>query len=80
MSITQVRANFEGQMLNDVKDPNWVPAKLNELIENETEVVIVIRPGPDPKDDLPLTTIYMPITEEELAEIKRREDEAEDVD
>jgi hypothetical protein len=39
----------------------------------------VIRPGVGKDAPLGITTLYLPITEEELAEIKRIEDEAEDV-
>lgn len=79
MSITQVRSNFEGKMLNDTDDETWVPKKLKELIESKTEVVIVVRPGVG-KDELPtITTLYLPITDEELAEIERIEKQAEDV-
>ena len=56
-----------------------MPAKLQELIEAETLVVIVIRPGVGKDAPLGVTTIYLPITEEELAEIKRLDDQAEDI-
>ncbi len=79
MSVTQVRSNFEGKMLNDTDDPAWLPAKLKELIEGKTEVVVVIRPGVGKDAPLGITTIYLPITEEELAEIKRIDDDAKDI-
>jgi hypothetical protein len=79
MSVTQVRSNFEGKMLNDTEDPAWLPAKLKQLIEAKTLVVILIRPGVGKDAPLGVTTIYLPITEEELAEIKRIDDEAEDI-
>jgi hypothetical protein len=44
-----------------------------------SKVVAVIRPGVGKDAPLGITTLYLPITEEELAEIKRIEDEAEDV-
>ena len=78
MSVTQVRANFGGQMLNDTDDAAWFTTRMEGLIEGETTVVILLRPGPGKKDPVKLTTIYLPITEEELAEIKRLEDQAED--
>ena len=79
MSVTQVRSNFEGKMLNDTGDPDWLPSKLKQLIADKTTVVIVIRPGLGKDAPLGITTLYLPITDEELAEIKRIEDEAEDV-
>jgi len=39
----------------------------------------VIRPGIGKDAPLGVTTIYLPITEEEKAEIKRIDDQAEDV-
>lgn len=78
LSITQIRSNFQGKMLNDADDPNWLAAKLNELIAAKTEVVSVIRAGIGKKAPLGVTTIYLPITEEEKAEITRLENQAED--
>ncbi len=78
-SMTQVRSNFQGKMLNDTDDPNWLPAKLAQLVESKTQVVLVIRPGMGKDAPLGITTIYLPITDEERAEIKRLEDQAEDV-
>ena len=80
MSVTQVRANFQGSMQNDTEDPAWLPGKLAELIEGKTEVALVFRPGMDKDKTLNLTTIYLPITEEELKEIERIEAQAEDMD
>jgi hypothetical protein len=79
LSVTQVRSNFSAKMLNDLDDPAWLPAKLKELIDAKTEVVILIRPGVGKDAPLGVTTIYLPITEEELAEIKRIDDDAEDI-
>ena len=79
MSVTQVRSNFEAKMLNDTEDPAWLPAKMKELIEAKTLVVVLIRPGVGKDAPLGLTTIYLPITEEEKAEIKRIDEKAEDV-
>ena len=78
MTVTQVRSNFEGKMQNDTDDPAWLPARLKELIDAKTEVVIVVRPGMGKDDPLGMTTLYLPITEEEKAEIQRIEDEAQD--
>jgi hypothetical protein len=80
MSVTQVRTNFEGKMLNDVDDPKWLPAKLEELIKNKTQVVLVIRPGMAKDSPLSITTLYLPANEADLAEIKRLEEQAEDVE
>ena len=80
MSITQIRTNFEGKMLNNPDDPKWLPAKLNELIAAKTQVVIVVRPGMGAKAPLSITTVYLPANEADLAEIKRLEDQAEDVE
>lgn len=80
LSITQIRTNFEGKMLNDPDDEAWLPAKLQELIKDKTEVVLVIRPGMK-RDEAPdVTTVYLPANEADLAEIKRLEDQAEDVE
>ena len=78
MTVTQVRSNFEGKMQNDTDDPAWLPAKLKELIDAKTEVVIVVRPGMGKDAPLGMTTLYLPITEEEKAEIKRIDDNAAD--
>ncbi len=79
MSLTQVRSNFQGKMLNDADDPKWLPAELARLVAAETQVVIVVRPGMGKDAPLGITTIYLPVTDEELAEIERLENEAEDV-
>lgn len=81
MSITQVRANFSGKMLNDIEDKTWVPNKLQELIASGDTVVVLLRqpPGSDKKAPHKVTTIYMPITDEELAEIERLNNQGEDV-
>ncbi len=79
MTLTQLRSNFRGNMLNDVEDPSWVPAQIKQLVANETKVVIVVRPGLGKDAPLAITTIYLPITDEELAEIKKVEAQAEDV-
>jgi len=80
MSITQVRSNFSGKMLNDIDDKTWVPTKLQELIASGEMVAILLRqpPGSDKKAPYGVTTVYMPITEEELAEIERLNNQGED--
>src|SRR5262245_39153197 len=80
MSATQVRTNFEGKMLNNLDDANWLPAKLAELIKAKTQVVLIIRPGMAKNAPLGVTTLYLPAGPEDLAEIKRLEDQAEDVE
>ena len=79
MSVTQVRMNYSGKMLNDTEDPSWIAPKLQELIESKTKVVIVLRQGPAKDSPTKLTTIYMPITAEEEAEIERIDAQAEDL-
>jgi hypothetical protein len=79
MTVTQIRSNFEGKMLNDTSDPNWLPAELKKLIDAKTEIVIIVRPGMGKDAPLGITTLYLPITDEELAEIQRIEKQAEDV-
>lgn len=80
MSVTQVRTNFDGKMLNDTDDAEWLPKQFKQLIDAKTEVVIVVRPGMGKdKDKLEITTIYLPITPEEEAEIKRLESQAEEL-
>lgn len=79
MSITQIRSNFEGKMLNDTDDPAWFAAKMQEIIDAKEPVVAVIRPGMKKSDPIGITTIYMPANEEDLAEIKRLEEQAEDI-
>ena len=79
MTVTQVRTNFEGKMLNDTDDKTWLPNQLKKLIEAKTEVVIVVRPGLGKDAPLGITTLYLPITDEERAEIQRIEKQAEDV-
>ncbi len=79
MTVTQIRTNFEGKMLNDTNDNAWLPAELKKLIAAKTEVVIVVRPGLGKDAPLGITTLYLPITDEERAEIERIEKQAEDV-
>lgn len=79
LSITQVRTNFEGKMLNDTDDANWLPGKLQELIDAKEKVVLVIRPGIGKDPDLNVTTIYLPAGPEDFKEIERLEAQAEDI-
>ncbi|HVN39405.1 MAG TPA: hypothetical protein VMW19_14680 [Myxococcota bacterium] len=79
MSVTQVRTNFEGKMLNDTDDPKWLPAKLDELIKAKTQVVLIVREGLAKGSPLGVTTLYLPATDADLAEIKRLENQAQDV-
>jgi hypothetical protein len=80
MSVTQFRENFSGKMRNDTDDSSWVSTHLEKLIGDKTKVVAVLRPGKGKKDAPELTTIYLPITEEEKAEIARIDAQAQDVD
>ena len=80
MTVTQLRTNFDGRMLNDTEDAAWLPARLEQLIADSTTVVAVIRPGKKRTDTPELTTIYLPITEEERQEIARINAQAEDVE
>jgi hypothetical protein len=83
LSITQIRENFSGNMLNDADDETWVPNKIQALIKDKTKVVVVLRPEMGEKGrDVPhwVSTIYMPITDKELKEIDRLNAQAEDVD
>lgn len=80
MSVTQFRANFTGKMQNDLENDGWFKPEIEKLIAGKTPVVAVVRPGRK-KGDMPeLTTVYLPISEEELAEIKRIEADATDVE
>lgn len=80
MTVTQIRMNYSGKMLNDTDDDSWVPKHLAELIESKTTVVGILRPAKKRGDAPELTTIYLPASDEDLAEIKRIEDQAEDVE
>jgi hypothetical protein len=80
MTVTQFRENFSGKMLNDTDDSNWVKTNLDKLIADKTTVVAILRPGKGKKDPAEMTTIYLPITDAEKAEIARIEKQAEDVE
>jgi hypothetical protein len=75
MSITQVRENFSGKMLNDTDDANWVPTELQKIVDAGSTVLVVMRqpPGGNKKAPYGLTTVYLPITDAELKEIERLE-------
>jgi hypothetical protein len=79
LSMTQIRTNFQGTMLNDADDDSWLGKKLAELIEGKTKVVAVFREGIGKDAPVGITTIYIPITEDEKKEIKRLEEQATDV-
>jgi hypothetical protein len=79
LTITQVRANFSNKMLNDTDDATWLPKQIEGLIAAKTKVLVVARPPvTDKKGASGLTTIYLPANEEDLAEIKRIEEQASD--
>jgi hypothetical protein len=80
LAITQIRENFSGKMLNDVNDPAWLANKLTEIIESGEMVLVVVRQPPGSAKNAPygVTTIYMPITPAEEAEIARLNAQASD--
>jgi hypothetical protein len=80
LKITQIRENFSGKMLNDPEDPAWLPAKLQELIDDKTLVSAIMRPPVGKKKPFGVSAVYLPITEAELKEIERLENLASDVD
>jgi hypothetical protein len=78
MTITQVRSNVDGKMLNDTEDATWLPGVINKLVADKTQVAVVIRQGMTKDSPYGVTTIYMPVTQEELDDIKRLEAQAVD--
>lgn len=80
MSVTQVRMNFSGKMLNDIEDEGWLAVRIKQLIADGTKVAIVLRESMGKDSEYEVTTIYMPITDEEKAEIARLDAQGEDVD
>ena len=80
LAITQFRENFSGKMLNDVDDPAWLANQLVQVIESGEMVLVVLRQPPGGGKDAPygVTTVYMPITPEEEAEIARLNAQASD--
>ena len=79
MSVTQVRSNFEGKMLNDTDSDEWFATQIQELVDGKTEVVAEVRAGMGKDAPLKINTIYLPANEADFAEIKRLEDQAEDM-
>lgn len=80
MSVTQFRSNFSGKMLNETENPTWVSSEFDKLITDETTVCVLLRPSKKKGDPPELTTVYLPITDEERADIARMEAEAVDVE
>ncbi len=80
MSITQVRNNISGKMQNDTESAEWFANQMSSLISEDAEVALVLRPGKSKKDPAQLTTIYLPPTAEDYAEIERLENQVTDVD
>lgn len=80
MTVTQVRANFSGKMLNDTEDATWVPAQIKKLVDDKTKVVILVRQGLGKDAPYGITTVYLPITQEERDEIERLNAQGQDVD
>jgi len=80
LKITQIRENFSGKMKNDTEDPNWLPAQLKKLIDEKVMVAAILRPPVGKKKPYGVSAIYLPITPDELKEIERLENLAEDVE
>lgn len=84
LKLTQIRSNFNDNMLNNPDDSKWVGAELDKLIADKTKVVVVLRPimGAKDKKKAPhwVSTIYMPITQPELDEIARLDAQGQDID
>ncbi len=80
MSVTQVRNNLTGKMLNDTESADWFKAEIDRLVASGDELALVLRPGKKRGDPAPLTTIYLPATAEDMAEIARMEAQVSDVD
>lgn len=78
MSVTQIRMNLTGKMLNDTDDSTWFKPQIEKLVADKTLVAVIIRPGMNKKKTLELTTIYLPIDEDELKEIERMESQVVD--
>ena len=80
LTVTQVRSNYNGKMKNDTDDSGWFAAEMKRLAEAKTKVVAVVRPAKKRTDPPEMTTIYLPISDEERQEITRIEAQASDVD
>lgn len=78
LSVTQLRENRSGKMVNDLDDAGWFKTEIEKLIASGEPVVTVLRPGRKRSDPAPMTTIYLPVTQAELDEIKRLEALVED--
>ncbi len=78
LSVTQIRNNLTGKMLNDTESAEWFKTEIDKLVASGDAVVIVLRPGRKKTDPIPMTTIYLPATAEDMAEIQRLEDQATD--
>jgi len=78
MSVTQVRNNLTGKMMNDTESAEWFQGEVDKLIASGDEVALVLRPGKKRGDPAPLTTIYLPATDEDMAEIARMEAQVSD--
>ncbi|MCP5066465.1 MAG: hypothetical protein GY946_07850 [bacterium] len=80
LSVTQIRNNLSGKMLNDTESVEWFKAEVGKIIAAGEPVVLVLRPGRKKTDPVPMTTIYLPATAEDMAEIQRLEDQVSDED
>lgn len=80
MSLTQIRNNLTGKMLNDTESAAWFKTEIDKLIAAGDPVVLVLRPGKKRGDPSPMTTIYLAATAEDMAEIQRLEDQVSDAD
>ena len=80
MSVTQIRNNLSGKMLNDTDDAAWFKTEVDKLIAAGEPLVLVLRLGKKRGDPAPMTTIYLPATAEDLAEIQRLEEQVSDDD
>jgi hypothetical protein len=78
LSVTQIRNNLTGKMLNDTESAAWFKAEIDKLVAAGDAVAIVLRPGRKKTDPIPMTTIYLPATAEDMAEIQRQEDQVTD--
>ncbi len=78
MSVTRVRNNLSGKMLNDTESAEWFKAEMDKIIASGGDVALVLRPGKSKKDPVPLTTIYLAATDEDFAEIARLEAQVSD--
>ena len=80
LTVTQLRNNLSGKMMNDTESETWFKTEMDKLIASGSDVALVMRPGKKKTDPIPLTTIYLPASAEDLKEIERLEAQAQDVD